>query len=401
MYLACTRLHYSCASHEHTRDSDIKMAPPALYCESCHEQNDGHSTKRVCLTPTATPAAARVSSTTRAKSTMPREIVLSAETLELGPELRAAMPLPSVDMQFVFDCQARPHLILSCKALTGPALGLCRKPSYWDLPLQLQATLVERQLQVVKQVSAIRAEVHLGSWVDGQSIHAHVVCPLVEYYNLRAKHQYQLPDGQPGQALWSQDDVRQRAQYIHKQAARMAHYHAEDAAAAGEAVASDSPQRVADWSAFHEVVFDADGSGTAAIDLTFEKAPLIKNMTHEELRDALAATRALCEDLGIDGGHLLLPSPAKEDAARIVVAPDRFVRCLPREHRLAWLEAWKMGDPVARAYREDMAQLPGGSALSSSGGAPERGSAYKRKPCRFFMQPGGCRRGDQCSFLHA
>ena len=323
---------------------------------------------------------------------MPRETVLSEETLELGPEIQAAIGMPSIDMQFIFDRQARPHLILSCKALTGTALGLSRKPSYWDLPPHLQATLVGRQLSLVKQLSAIRAEIHLGSWVSGSRIHAHVVCPLVEYYNLRAKHQLQLPDGQPAQCrLWSQGDVAQRAQYLREQAARVARYHAEDAAAAAEAVASDCPQHVADSGAFLAVIFDADGSGTASIDFTFKNAPLIKDMTHDELVDAMAAIRALCNGLGIDGAHLLLPSPAKEDAARLVIAPDCFVRCLPQENRLTWLEAWKTGDPVARAYREDMAQLPDGS----------RGSAFKRKPCRFFSQPGGCRRGDQCSFLHA
>eukprot|EP00966_Prymnesium_polylepis_P177805 4117489-Prymnesium_polylepis.1 len=70
------------------------------------------------------------------------EIVFREETLQL-PD---ASVLP---VEMVFDRQARPHIILSCKALTGPALGLPpgRKPSYWDLSPDVQACLVEQQLR--------------------------------------------------------------------------------------------------------------------------------------------------------------------------------------------------------------------------------------------------------------
>ena len=61
---------------------------------------------------------------------------------------------------------------------------------------------------------------------------------------------------------------------------------------------------------FEEVVFDADASGTAAIDLTFKTASSIMEMTTEELRDVMESIQRLCSAFEIDGAHLLLPAPA-------------------------------------------------------------------------------------------
>ena len=135
-------------------------------------------------------------------------------------------------------------------------------------------------------------------------------------------------------------------------------------------------------------MFDADKSGTAAIDLVFRGAPTIQSMAHSELCVALLAIRELCEAFAVDGAHLLLPAPAAPDpvpasagmladtrredgahqdrAVRLVIRADIFVCCLPPDKRLGWYELWARGDPVARAYKEDMSLLAEGSACLSS-----------------------------------
>ena len=119
------------------------------------------------------------------------ELVYREETLDLPHDVldvRKGVNLPtSLHVQFVFDFQARPHVILAVKELTGPALGLQRKPSYWDLPVELQSLLLEKQLAMSIELAGLRLEVHLGDWVSGRHIHAHVVLPLHPYYALRAR----------------------------------------------------------------------------------------------------------------------------------------------------------------------------------------------------------------------
>ena len=81
----------------------------------------------------------------------------------------------------------------------------------------------------------------------------------------------------------------------------------------------------------------------------------------------MESIQRLCSAFEIDGAHLLLPAPAlgsggatgahQERTARLVLRPDVFARCLPLEHRLEWYGRWQEGDPVERAYKEDMSLL--------------------------------------------
>lgn len=311
------------------------------------------------------------------------ELVYREETLDLSQDgldvRKAAANLPaSLPVQFVFDWQARPHVILAVKNLTGPVLGLQRKPSYWDLPVELQSLLLERQLAVSNELSGLRVEVHLGNWVSGRHIHAHVVLPLLPYYELRA----QIAGA--AASKWTAEDAKRRAQYVSKVHRDHARYRELDRPATLQAATSGDAQRTADLAAFETAVFDADKSGTAAIDLVFREAPVIKSMAHGELCVALSAIRKLCEELAVDGAHLLLPAPAapapaapapvpkssgkevtrhqdgahQDRAVRLVIRADIFVRCLPPDKRLSWYELWAQGDPTARAYKEDMSLLP-------------------------------------------
>jgi len=293
-----------------------------------------------------------------------------AEMLELSSDLlEVGLGLPRfLQVEFVFDFQARPHVVLAIKALTGPALGVSHKPSYWDLPLGLQTLLLERQLAVANELSALRLEVHLGSWVSGRHIHAHIVLPLRPYFELRAL------GGDASKASWTPKDVQWRAQYVAKTQRDHARFHAQDGPIAHQAATSGLPQREANLSEFDAVVFDADGSGTAAIDLVFKGSPAVKSMTRAELRGALQAVGKLCKDLMLDGAHLLLPAPAvgvpdkdvgindraqahQDCAARLVIRADLFVLCLPPDKRLDWHKRWAKGDPIARSYKEDMSSL--------------------------------------------
>ena len=82
-----------------------------------------------------------------------------------------------VDARFVFDRQAGPHIILTCKDLTKEKLGLGRRPSYWDLPIELQANLVGKmvrcgtafasKLGLPDDTVSWHMEIHLGTWVVG------------------------------------------------------------------------------------------------------------------------------------------------------------------------------------------------------------------------------------------
>ena len=209
------------------------------------------------------------------------ELVYREETLDLSQDgldvRKAAANLPaSLPVQFVFDWQARPHVILAVKNLTGPVLGLQRKPSYWDLPVELQSLLLERQLAVSNELSGLRVEVHLGNWVSGRHIHAHVVLPLLPYYELRA----QIAGA--AASKWTAEDAKRRAQYVSKVHRDHARYRELDRPATLQAATSGDAQRTADLAAFEAVVFDADKSGTAAIDLVFRGVPVIKSMAHGE-----------------------------------------------------------------------------------------------------------------------
>lgn len=313
------------------------------------------------------------------------ELVFREETLDLSQDgLEAAANLgASLPVQFVFDWQARPHVILAVKNLTGPVLGLQRKPSYWDLPVELQSLLLERQLAVSNELSGLRVEVHLGDWVSGscRHIHAHVVLPLLPYYELRA----QISGA--AASKWTAEDAKRRAQYVSKVHRDHARFRELDRPATLQAATSGDAQRTADLAAFETVVFDADKSGTAAIDLVFRGAPMIKSMAHAELCAALSAVHKLCEELAVHGAHLLIPAPAapapaapapvpnssgkevtrhedgalngahQDRAVRLVIRSDIFVRCLPPDKRLSWYELWAQGDPTARANKEDMSLL--------------------------------------------
>ena len=286
------------------------------------------------------------------------ETVFRQGTIEAPPALRDALRNSKLEVHFVFDRQPRPHLVLTCKQLTGKTLGTApRRPSYWDLPIDLQANLLQRQVSVANELHAQRVEVHLGSWVSSQHIHAHVVLGLLPYFELRAAYR--------NEPKWTPDDAKRRARYVAKARADHNRYHDADKQVAWHVITSGTPQRTADVSAFEAVVFDADQSGTSAIDLTFKGAPSIKTMTQEMLRGALAAICTLCDALEIDGAHLLLPAPALGEAggahqssvARLVIRCDLFVGLLPPERRETWIRAWSEGDPIARAYKEDMSLL--------------------------------------------
>ena len=47
------------------------------------------------------------------------EIVLREEVVEVPAELRDAVSSETLHIEYVFDRQARPHLILTCGQLTG------------------------------------------------------------------------------------------------------------------------------------------------------------------------------------------------------------------------------------------------------------------------------------------
>ena len=61
----------------------------------------------------------------------------------------------------------------------------------------------------------------------------------------------------------------------------------------------------------------------------------------------------------------------QDHAVRIVTEAAKFVVCLPAERRLTWFNAWSSGDPMERAYKEDMTipapPLPWASPRDASG----------------------------------
>jgi len=338
------------------------------------------------------------------------DIVFRAEKVELPSELRDVLVLPvpnnKLGVEFVFDRQARPHLILTCPQLTGDALGVGRKPSFFDLPIEFQASLLERQTRVATELSALHSEVHLGSWVSSNHIHAHVVLPLLPYFTLRAS--------MLGVERYGFEEAQRRVHYVEKTARAGLKFKNMDGPATHKAVMSGEPQRLANVASFESLRFDADENGTAAIDMTFKNAPLVKNMSAAELCEALMAIRGLYDALCLDGAHLLFPAPSlgdgaqlagghQERVARLVVRPDLFALALPPEGRLTWYNAWIQGDPQARTYKEDMSllpQVPAGVEGCSSMTPPQGTPSAKRKICKNLNAPGGCRYGARCHFLH-
>jgi hypothetical protein len=276
---------------------------------------------------------------------------------------------------FENDCQSRPHVILMCKELTKARLGLRRhhQPSYWDLPVGDQADLFYRQLGKARELGALRVEVHLGKWVSKHTshIHAHVVLPVARYFHMRAVER--------GQLTWTDSDIMKRARYVEQKRRELNGFIEKDRPGVASASRSGTPQRRphnADLAAFkgvlEGVIIDAE-SGTSAIDLNFRRPP--SEMSTDELAGVMAGVQAFCRGLSIDGAHLLYPAPAageagrggvpNMDVARLVVPPDQFVLCLPRERRPSWVQEWQTGNPLDRAYKEDLSLLSRGEAAEA------------------------------------
>jgi hypothetical protein len=118
------------------------------------------------------------------------EVVYHQTTLDLGDRVGR------VKVSVVFDCQARPHLIVMCRALSGKRCGCQGKerPSYWHLDPRARLTLTEFQLSCMRKVAeelslpegSVWAEIHLGSWVSSKThyIHSHIVLPAPAYFDL-------------------------------------------------------------------------------------------------------------------------------------------------------------------------------------------------------------------------
>ena len=91
------------------------------------------------------------------------ELVYCEETLDLSqdglerPE-GGYEPASLASRSVCLRLAGAPHVILAVKNLTGPVLGLQRKPSYWDLPVELQSLLLERQLAVSNEVLGLRVK---------------------------------------------------------------------------------------------------------------------------------------------------------------------------------------------------------------------------------------------------
>jgi len=118
------------------------------------------------------------------------EVVYHQTTLDLGDRVGR------VQVSVVFDCQARPHLIVMCRALSAKRCG-CKgkeKPSYWHLDPIARMKLTEFQLSCMRKVAtelslpegSVWSEIHLGSWVSSKThyIHSHIVLPAPAYFDL-------------------------------------------------------------------------------------------------------------------------------------------------------------------------------------------------------------------------
>jgi hypothetical protein len=269
------------------------------------------------------------------------------------PENPCLNGLP-VGAEFVFDRQARAHIILACKQLNKTMLGLSRKPSYWDLPVCLQAKLVSMQLRVGAYIAASKGlpasawhvEIHLGTWVSGSHIHAHVVLPTGPYFEIREE----VARAQ-GRGYMCRNDQANRKAYVEKTAADQQHYKELDLPLVQQAARSEIPPPTCTQTHFESISFDADAKGTAAIDVKFSKA-FMPAMPQEELTNALSHLWQLCQELQIEGCHLLLPAPdyASWQFVRLVLPAERFVACLPISDREAWLMKWVNGNPHHEAH---------------------------------------------------
>ena len=92
------------------------------------------------------------------------ELVYREETLDLSQDgldvRKEATNLPaSLRVQFVFDWQVpRMSHPGGQESHRSAVLGLQRKPSYWDLPVELQSLLLERQLAVSNEFLGLRVK---------------------------------------------------------------------------------------------------------------------------------------------------------------------------------------------------------------------------------------------------
>jgi len=276
----------------------------------------------------------------------------------------------TVPFDFVFDRQARPHMILTCPALNARSLGIVpsRKPSFWDLPTAMQGKLLHKLLACGRATvqdlglpeAAFRAAIHLGEWVSSWSIHAHIMLPTEPYYRLLAATR--------GDPEWSAGDSSKRAGYLAKLSRDNARFHAMDLPALLVAAASlaPPPDVGALTAPFQAVTYDPKSEGAAAIDVTFG-APFL-SMTCEALAQVMDDLNALVQGLGVTGCFYLFTAPGclTGDTARVVILPENFVGLLPINARAAWAKKWAVGDPVQRASCDDLDPLPTPRQLASA-----------------------------------
>ena len=149
------------------------------------------------------------------------------------------------------------HLVLKsgvvlCNLLNKISPGCCKKPTMKKLPF-MQMENVSNYLTACNTTFKIQRELrvlHDGRPIRGQ-----------EHERGRAQH----PCAR----------TRHAVAKVHRDHAR---YRALDGPLTHQAATAGAPQRTADLTAFETVVFDADKSGTAAIDLVFRGAPTIQSM---------------------------------------------------------------------------------------------------------------------------
>lgn len=261
-----------------------------------------------------------------------------------------------------FDRQARPHLVLTCKNLNGRSLPI-KKPSYWDLPPSTQASLLQKQFQVGREVteklglpeSTFTAAIHLGEWASSHHIHSHIILPLQPYFRLFSEYREK--------ESWDEEDCERRMQFLKLQDYSRSKYHAKDLAKVLREVAKNVV-----WPDINNLVerfhltFDPSGEGTSAMDVHFGES--FHKMNHQDHTQVLQDLNELVkEHLCMKGCHYYFPAPGNVacDTVRVVCPPEVFVRFLPPEQRGTWAEKWAVwgkGGPIHRAGCDDLSELP-------------------------------------------
>ena len=266
--------------------------------------------------------------------------------------LRKRLEEHNLNLNYQFDRQARPHVIITIDNEEKHVIGVVRKGRrnpLANLPPEKSAAILAAVRtdvrELIKWASAdgqhFHIEVHFGQWQSSRHIHLHAVLPLQTYTDLMHRVRFEgvaaFLAARPGYVAMAQ---REHTKYI-----GMDRVEAERELESQSTAPHDLPH-----------VPLADG---ALISPNSDTAEVQLCKTNNET-DLVAAAICARLHMGIEDAYLIVRNAHDPDVVNMwcsyVVKPAQFLDFLPRNiaTRRQWLTRWTaLDDPIVAVTHED------------------------------------------------